>query len=255
MKILIVEDELPAAKQLQRLLHEIDPTYEIGGQTQSVARTVEWLQNNETPDIVFMDIHLSDDLSFSIFEQIEVPSPVVFTTAYDEYALQAFKVNSIDYLLKPIDKDELHKSIDKLKRLTQGNSQQHDATLTHELAEMIMHHKPAYKNRFLVKRGEQFLSIPVEEITHFVSEYKVTYCITRDQLKFSIENTLEELEKMLEQAKFFRLNRQCIIHFNAIDKIHTYFNGKLLVQTKSKFENEFKLSKERAREFKLWLNQ
>lgn len=254
MKVLIVEDEIPAARQLERLIKELNPNFEIVGHTQSVEKTVTWL-NNQTPDLIFMDIQLSDDLSFAIFDKVNVQSPVIFTTAYDEYALQAFKVNSIDYLLKPIDKDELEKSIAKLDNLRAMSQQPYPPSFTRDIANTIIQQKPIYKNRFLVKRGEQFLSIPVQEITHFVSEHKVTYCITQEQLKFSIENTLEELEKLLDPSQFFRVNRKCVIHFNSIDKIHNYFNGKLLVKIRSRFDNEFKVSKDKAGIFKAWLNQ
>ena len=255
MNILIVEDEMPAAKQLERLITELDFPHKITGHTTSVEDTVEWLKAHEMPDLIFMDIQLSDDLSFAIFEKIDVKSPVIFTTAYDEYALQAFKVNSIDYLLKPVDIDELRRSIEKLERLREMIRQTYPREFTRELAQTIINQKPIYKNRFLVRRGEQFMSVPAEEILCFISEHKVTFCITKDQLKFSVDNTLEELEKLLDPALFFRVNRKCIVHFNAIEKIHSYFNGKLLMKIKSRFENEFTISKDRSNAFKSWLNQ
>lgn len=255
MRVLIVEDELPAARQLQRLIAELDDGLEIIGITESVARTVQWLREHEPPGLIFMDIQLSDDLSFAIFEHVEVKSPVIFTTAYDEYALQAFKVNSIDYLLKPVEKEELAKAIKKLGILKDFSRQLYPAELTAELASTILNRQPVFKNRFLVRRGEQFLSIPAEEIHYFVSEYKITYCITRDQLKFSIENTLEELEKLLDPKQFFRINRQCIVHYNAIDKIHNHFNGKLLIVLKTRYESDFTVSREKAASFKAWLDQ
>lgn len=254
MRVLIVEDELPAARQLQRLIGELDAGLEFAGHTQSVVQTVQWLQEHEPPGLIFMDIQLSDDLSFAIFELTEVKSPVIFTTAYDEYALQAFKVNSIDYLLKPVEKEELEKAIKKLESLKDFSRQIYPADLTAGLAQAVLNRQPVFKNRFLVRRGEQFLSIPAEEIRYFVSEYKVTYCITREQLKFSIENTLEELEKLLDPKQFFRINRQCIVHFNAIEKIHNHFNGKLLIVLKTRFESDFSVSREKAAAFKAWLD-
>jgi DNA-binding LytR/AlgR family response regulator len=193
MNVLIVEDEQPAARQLARLLREIDVEMDIIGQTDSVAGTLSWLQQNVLPDLIFMDIQLSDDLSFAIFEQTQIDCPVIFTTAYDEYALQAFKVNSIDYLLKPVDPEELKKSLEKLETIRQQNQKPFSSEFTQELAKNILHHKPIFKKRFLVKRGEQYLSIPVDDILYFVSEHKITYCITKEQLKFSIDHTLEEL--------------------------------------------------------------
>jgi len=255
MNILIVEDEIPAARQLERLIAQLDKPYNILAHVQSVSESVNWLKNHDAPDLIFMDIQLSDDLSFSIFNQVNVKSPVIFTTAYDEYALQAFKVNSIDYLLKPVDFDELKASIEKLEALREMSLQPYAPEFTRTLAQTIIEQKPVYKNRFLVRKGDQFLSIPVEEILYFVSEHKVTFCITKDHLKFSIDNTLEELDQLLEPGKFFRVNRQGIIHFNSIDKIHNYFNGKLLVKIKTKFDNEFTVSKEKAMAFKQWLNQ
>jgi DNA-binding LytR/AlgR family response regulator len=255
MNVLIVEDEQPAARQLARLLREIDVEMDITGQTDSVAGTLSWLQQNVLPDLIFMDIQLSDDLSFAIFEQTQINCPVIFTTAYDEYALQAFKVNSIDYLLKPVDPEELKKSLEKLETIRQQNQKPFSSEFTQELAKNILHHKPIFKNRFLVKRGEQYLSIPVDDILYFVSEHKITYCITKEQLKFSIDHTLEELENLLDPQKFFRVNRQCMLQFDAIEKIHSYFNGKLLVTLQSRFDNEFTISKEKAMHFKSWLNQ
>lgn len=255
MNILIVEDEMPAARQLERLIGELNISYRIAGHTQSVEQTVKWLKSHDAPDLIFLDIQLSDDLSFAIFEQTDIKSPVIFTTAYDEYALQAFKVNSIDYLLKPVDFDELKRSIIKLESLREMSQQPYPREFTRSLAQTIMNQQPVYKARFLVRRGDQYLSIPAEEILCFVSEHKVTFCITKDQLKFSVENTLEELDQLLDPGQFFRVNRQGIVHFNAIDKIHSYFNGKLLVKIRSKFENEFMVSKERAGVFKQWLNQ
>jgi len=255
MNILIIEDELPAAKQLERLITQLDKPARILGHMQSASESIQWLQSHQAPDLIFMDIQLSDDLSFSIFNHVDVKSPVIFTTAYDEYALQAFKVNSIDYLLKPVDFDELKKSIEKLDALREISLHLYQPQLTRSLAQSIIDQKPVYKNRFLVRRGEQFLSIPVEEITYFISEHKVTYCITKDQLKFSIDNTLEELDQVLDPRKFFRVNRKGIIHFESINKIHNYFNGKLLVKIKTKFDDEFMVSKEKAVAFKNWLNQ
>ena len=255
MNILIVEDEIPAARQLERLIGELDMNFKIVGRTQSVEDTEKWLKTHDAPDLIFMDIQLSDDLSFAIFEKADVKSPVIFTTAYDEYALQAFKVNSIDYLLKPVDIDELRQSIGKLESLREMSQQSYPREFTRQLAQTIISQKPVYKNRFLVRRGEQFLSIPADEILCFVSEHKVTFCITKDQLKFSVENTLEELDQLLDPGQFFRVSRQGIIHFHSIDKIHSYFNGKLFVKIKSKFDNEFTVSRERAAVFKQWLNQ
>ena len=255
MNVLIVEDEMPAAKQLERLIAEVHPTANIVGHTLSAEQTVEWLKSHPAPELIFMDIQLSDDLSFAIFEQIEINSPVIFTTAYDEYALQAFKVNSIDYLLKPIDKTELRKSIKKFESLLQLSHQPYPKVFARELAQNLIQKKPVYKSRFLVKRGEQFLSIPVDEILYFTSEHKITYCITNEQLKFSVENTLEQLEELLDPVRFFRVNRQFIVQFSAIDQIHNYFNGKLLITMKSKFDSEFTVSKDKAAAFKHWLNQ
>jgi DNA-binding LytR/AlgR family response regulator len=184
MNVLIVEDEQPAARQLARLLREIDVEMDIIGQTDSVAGTLSWLQQNVLPDLIFMDIQLSDDLSFAIFEQTQINCPVIFTTAYDEYALQAFKVNSIDYLLKPVDPEELKKSLEKLETIRQQNQKPFSSEFTQELAKNILHHKPIFKNRFLVKRGEQYLSIPVDDILYFVSEHKITYCITKVAMDF-----------------------------------------------------------------------
>lgn len=233
-------------------MKEAVPEANIMAKIDSVESTVNWLQQHK-PELAFMDIQLSDDLSFSIFEKIEVDFPVVFTTAYDEYALQAFKVNSIDYLLKPVDYEDLERSIQKLKTL-RGEANMVTTEVTKMVAQSLLNGKTTYKSRFLVKRNEQFQSISVNEITCFTSENKITFLYTKNGKKFGLEESLEELDKVLDPNQFFKINRKAIAHIDSIGEIHTYFNGKLLVKLPITGDNEFVVSREKASHFKAWLS-
>ena len=255
MKVLVIEDEAPAARRLQRLLQEAYPHMEVLQVLDNVEDSIAWLRNYPQPDLIFMDIQLSDNLSFVIFENVEVESPVIFTTAYDEYALRAFKVNSIDYLLKPIEIQDLESSIQKLDRLKTGK-----LTVTPDLADTLVRNVTqggnAYKSRFLIKKGEQLISIPVGEAARFIYENKITFLVTWENRKYLLDYPLDELEKMLDPQVFFRLNRQCIAHIDAIQSIHSHFNGKLKVHLKGQNGSDgLMVSREKATTFKEWLNQ
>lgn len=254
VKALIIEDENPAATRLTGLIEEVAPYIEVLGVLDSVASSVAWFKSNDAPDIIFMDIQLSDDLSFSIFSQAEVRSPVIFTTAYDEYALQAFKVNSIDYLLKPIDREELINSIKKW----QETRLQAPLTITPDIGNALLTQvtgsSKAFRSRFLVKIGERLHSVKVEDATHFTSENKITFLHTMDKRKYFLDETLEQLSEVLDPGVFFRLNRQVIASIDSIGQIHSYFNGKLKVYL-SNVEEPVIVSKEKAPVFKIWLNQ
>jgi DNA-binding LytR/AlgR family response regulator len=254
MKVLIIEDELPAARRFRSLIEEIDPQIEILDVIDSVESAVKWLNHHQTPDIIFMDIQLADGLSFDIFEQVKIQSPVIFTTAYDEYALRAFKVNSIAYLLKPIDKDDLAESILKFKDLKNQFSQDniHAINLENLLQSFKLNQKE-YKNRFLVKLGDRLIPIADDEIAYFQADEKIVLLITTENKKYAIDFSLDWLEGQLNPAKFFRINRKFIANFRAIQSIHTYFNGKLKIYLSPEIKEEVTVSREKSNEFKKWL--
>lgn len=252
MKTLIIEDELPASRRLKSLIEEISTEIEVLAVLDSIEESVKWLNDNPKPDLIFLDIQLADGLSFEIFEQVEVSSSIIFTTAFDDYTLQAFKVNSIDYLLKPIDKEELQKSIEKFEQLkTQFSKESH----IQDLLKYINSDKKDYKSRFLVKFGDKLLSILSENIAYFYAEDKIVLLITLEGKKYAIDYTLDQLESLLNPSTFFRLNRKFIAHFQAIGQIHQYFKGKLKIDLIPKTEQEIIVSREKSPLFKKWLNQ
>jgi two-component system, LytTR family, response regulator LytT len=254
MNVLVIEDELYSARQLEKMLKEIAPELHILALLESVAQSVQWLTKHSAPDLIFMDIQLSDGSSFEIFSKTAVTAPVIFITAYDEYALQAFKVNSIDYLLKPIDKIELGRSLEKFQRLMQFKAQVLRPDVT-QILKSLQEAKPNYKTRFLIKMGQTFVTIFTQDIAYFFSDHKVIYLVTREGRKHIIDQTLEELEDQLDPKTFFRLNRQFVASVNAIAKLHNYFNHKLKVELLPPTDIEILISREKAPEFKTWLNE
>jgi DNA-binding LytR/AlgR family response regulator len=250
MKVLIIEDEAPAARRLTALVKEIRPQAEILGQIDSVETAIEWCNNNPLPDLAFMDIQLADGLSFDIFEAVPVKCPVIFTTAYDEYAIKAFKVNSIDYLLKPIDKDELAKALDKFDELIQQPNA--GPINISELVKSFGADK--FKSRFLVKQGQRLIPVGTDEIAYFFAEDKVVFMVTHAGNKYVVDYTIEQLENQLSPEKFFRANRKIITSLPAVKDIHISFNGKLKIYLKPDFGNEeIFVSRERSPDFKTWL--
>lgn len=253
MKVLIIEDEAPASRRLQKILAEIEPAFEIIGCLDSIDSSVKWLKNNKEPDLIFMDIQLSDGLSFEIFKCVNINSPVIFTTAYDEYAIQAFKVNSIDYLLKPIDKDELKNSLNKFEKLRESFS-----VKVLDLQEIVKNLKlsgPVYKSRFLIKIGANLLIIPTNEIAYFFAENKLVFIVTFAGKKYIAENTLEELEALLDPDLFYRANRKFIIHINSLESISASFSGKLKLKILPHINEEITVSREKTSEFKKWIDR
>lgn len=254
MKIVIIEDEKAAAQRLENLVKKAILQADILAKLDSVKRAVEWLLVNPSPDLIFMDIQLADGLSFEIFDNVEVKSPVIFTTAYNEYALKAFKVNSIDYLLKPISPEELGAAIQKFERLsqTQAKSVSIDSQQVQKVLEML---STQYKNRFLIKIGERIKSIPVSDILYFLSKEKTTFCYCTDQKRYILDQTLDQLEKMLDPKEFFRLNRQYITRMEPIKDIISYSNSRLKIILKDSDDNDVLISRERVNEFKEWLDR
>jgi two-component system response regulator LytT len=256
MTTIIIEDEKPAARLLQRKLEKLN--IEVGVMLHSVEESIEWFSKNEHPDLIFLDIQLSDGLSFEIFEKIDVKSAIIFTTAYDEYALKAFKLNSIDYLLKPIDEDDLEVAISKFKaRLpipiaigTENNFQ-----LDFEQIKKMFQNPfdKNFKTRFTVKIGQHLKVISIDDIECFFSENKGTYLHTFDNRNYLIESTLEVLEQELDPAAFYRISRKFIIPLKSIKEIVVYSNSRLKVILPSYKEDEVIVSREKVSDFKAWI--
>lgn len=252
MKILIVEDEIPAAKRLRKLVTEQFPEAKIVDMIDSVEGAIQWLNTFEQPDLIFMDIQLSDGLSFDIFNHTEVTSPVIFTTAYDQYAVKAFKVNAVDYLLKPIDPQELEASVKKFQDLHQY-AHSYDQTAIKELIQTIT--QKDFKTRFLVKVGQQLSYVQTKEISYFYSDEGLVYALTETNRRHILDYTLEQLHELLDPKRFFRINRKIIISIDAIHKIHTYFNSRLKLELLPKTDLEAIVSRERVNDFKAWLDK
>jgi len=251
MNIIIIEDEKPAARRLNRMLEKLN--IEVNAMLHSVEESIAWFQANTHPDLIFLDIQLSDGLSFEIFEAIEVKSAIIFTTAYDEYALQAFKLNSIDYLLKPIDNDDLESAVYKFK---ERFPIQKNITLDfNDIKNLLVNPiEKVYKKRFTVKVGQHLKMIPVDDIECFYSENKGTYIHTNNNRDYLIDATLEELEDELTPQAFFRVSRKFYININAIKDMVSYTNSRLQIKLKSYTAQEVIVSRERVRDFKNWLS-
>lgn len=275
MNILIIEDEEATARKLQRLLVQVAPTTILAGQLGSVEESVAWLRTNPMPELILMDIELADGQSFEIFNQVAVTCPVIFTTAYDEYALKAFKVNSIDYLLKPVREADLRAALAKLQALKQSLAGP-DSGWQDSLIGLLRQLNPeragesgsatakpgapatearAERTRFLVKQGQRMFSISIEQITYFYTRSKITFLKASDGQDWMIDYTMDELENMLNPQRFFRLNRQIIAELRSVEKVHLYFNGKLKVSLTPAFPEEVLVSREKAGDFKRWLGE
>ena len=253
MKVLIIEDEAPAFRRLQRSLEEIDPDITIVEVIDSVSESVKWLRHHNRPDLIFMDIQLSDGISFEIFEQVEILEPVIFTTAFDEYMLRAFKVNSVDYLLKPIKKEDLQQSLSKFRKLN-GKDRDHGSANLAELLREIKLDDRKYKSRFLVKKGDELYSVEADQVACFQTRHGIVHLHTSDGRTYLIDHNLEELTEQLPPDRFFRANRQFIVHYPFIKKVHKYHKGKLLIELTEDPGEQIIVSAERASEFKNWLS-
>jgi len=250
MNIIIIEDEKPSARRLQRMLTTLNLETEI--MLHSVEESVTYFQNHEHPDLIFLDIQLSDGLSFEIFEAMDIKSAVIFTTAYDEYALQAFKLNSIDYLLKPIDEVELSKAVKKYQdRLPQKQAVTLDFNDIKKL--LVNPIDREYKKRFSVKVGQHLKLINIEDIECFYSENKGTYAYTSEGRNYLLDTTLELLEQELEPQTFFRINRKFFVNINAIKDMVSYTNSRLQIKLNNYNEDEVIVARERVKDFKEWL--
>lgn len=271
MQVFIVEDEPLAVKKLVRLLEEVAFDVKVMGTAGGIRTAVEWLENNPAPDLIFLDIELSDGQSFEIFQRTRVKSPVIFVTSYDEFALQAFKVNSVDYLLKPVQKEDLANAIAKYRELKLqysrdsspisasienlllslvGNSGAAAAPATAEAAP-----KKEYRSRFLVKHLQKYVTVDVSDIAYFWSEGRVNFFKTRAGQKHLVEYTMEEIESMLDPRDWFRVSRQFIVSVPSVTEIHPFFNNRLKLHLTPKEPEEVTVSRERVSDFKVWMGK
>lgn len=247
MRILIVEDETAAYENLMDILLEIDPGIQIAGNTESVSQTIHWLQANQAPDLIFMDIHLSDGSAFAIFDKIELETPIIFTTAYDRYAIDAFKVNSIDYILKPVKVEDISHALEKYGKLTRQDVVQYLSQLT-QLAPV-----PKYKDKLLIPYKDRLLPINTEEVSCFYTADKNTFVYLKDGNKYPYSKTLEQVISSLNPSDFFRANKQYIIARNSVTNITIWFDSRLLVTLDTEAPERIYISKNKASEFKSWM--
>lgn len=251
LNVLIIEDEEPAAKRLQKMLKEIEPDAVVLENIVSVSSAIKWFKNNAAPNLVFSDIQLSDGLSFDIFKAVEVTSPIIFTTAYDQYAIEAFKVNSIDFLLKPIKKEELENAVIKFRKITSASP-----APAIDINKILQSFNPSgveYKKRFVVRYGEHIKTINIEEVVYFYTEDKVNFLCTKDGRRFVIDLNLDTLESTLDPKTFFRINRQYIIGIHSIGEMLAYTKSRVLIKLIPPAKHETIVSTERSADFKLWL--
>lgn len=250
MKVLIIEDEILAAEKLESLLLSLDSSIEIIGKLQSVIESINWLHSKPNPELIFMDIQLDDGICFEIFDAVKIKTPVIFTTAYDSYAIRAFRVNSVDYLLKPIEKESLTKALEKYKLIFEKNisSTQYVDNLS---AQMVK----SYKTRFFVKIGNHFQSIPVDNIDCFYTIERAVFFTTTNGKKFDLDYSLDQVQKLVDPEKFFRINRNYLINMNAIQDIHNYSSSRLGIKINGIDHLDLIVSREKVNEFKKWLDR
>ena len=252
MKVLIIEDEAPAFRRLQKILEDINPGINIVEVLDSVEESISWFKSNDLPDLIFMDIQLSDGISFDIFDQVEINRPIIFTTAFDEYMLKAFKVNSIDYLLKPISREDVQNSLEKYQNLEKSFSSVPTNLDLNELVKSIRLDEKKYKNRFLIKLGDKLIAIETIDIAYFHTHHGIVYLVTHQCRKYLMDFNLDELSEQLDPDQFYRANRQYILHFKSIGVVHKYHKGKLLVELDPDTDEQIIVSAEKASDFKNW---
>lgn len=253
MKVIIIEDEKLAAEQLAFLLQRYDPQIEILTQLSSVKAAIDWLSENDHPDLAFFDIQLTDGSSFEIIEKIKIKCPIIFATAYQEYMLQAFKTNGIAYILKPYDWEEIQEAMEKYQQLAQTFSQEKNSNLD-ILQQALQSLQKNYKERFLVKSGSQLVAIPTSEISYFFHESKIVWLKTRQNKKFAVDYTLEQLESMLNPKAFYRINRKYILAFSSIQKVQAFSSNRLKVEAMHSGQEEIVVSRDRVSGFKAWMD-
>lgn len=250
MKIVLIEDEKPAVARLRKLLNSYFPTADYVDNLDSIESALAYFTSNPEPDLIFCDIQLADGTSFEIFKQVKLSTPIVFTTAYDQYAIKAFEVNAIDYLLKPIDSKELEKSVQKF------HSRSLRPHIDSELLKAILRsNSKAYKSRFLVKFGDKIQSIPTDEVAFFYSEQRVAFLQTIAGKQYVVDGNLEKTEEQVDPDLFFRLNRKYLVADTAIDEIYSYSNSRLKVKLKNCTDSDILVSREKVSDFKQWLDR
>jgi len=251
MKAFIIEDEKLSAEHLSNLLKRIDASIEIIAHYDSVKKSVSEFQKGIKADVLFVDVHLADGLSFEIFSKLSIDTPIIFTTAYDEYAIKAFKLNSVDYLLKPIGINDLRDAIEKLNKFS--NKQQ--SSIIENIANAYLNINKQYKNRFMVKMGDSIVSVKTEDVLHFIAEDGITLMVTSNGKRYPIDFTLDQLEGVVSPDLFFRINRKVLISMNAIQKASSYFNSRLKINSNILEEDASIVSRERVNDFKTWLDK
>lgn len=255
MRVLILEDESLAAEKLQNLLHEIDPSIEVVQILKSVEASLKWFDHNDEPDLILSDIQLLDSLSFDIFSQREIKCPIIFTTAYDQYAIQAFEVNSVDYLLKPVQKVKLSAAIEKYNTNQNSVGGHLSPDDLEKISQMVKNSRPEYKSRFLVKLGQKIRAIPIDKIAYFLTKDKLTFLVTDTGDKYPLDNSLEEIDQLLDPNIFFRLNRKFVAKINAVKEIHPYFKGRLKIELSPPIDEDIVISSDKTPSFKKWLDK
>ncbi|WP_347158812.1 LytR/AlgR family response regulator transcription factor [Pontibacter chitinilyticus] len=253
MKIIIIEDEQLAAEALAVLIKRLRPESELLAILRSVEEAAHWLLLHPVPDLIFCDIHLSDGNSFEIFRQVDVKCPVIFTTAFNQYAIEAFKVHSIDYLLKPIKPEEVAKAIKKYEELRSLHLAQGMGNLQ-QLVQANPTHQPEHRTRFLVKNGQSIKAIPVKEVAYFLAEEGVVFLVTFEKKRYIISQTLDQLEGQLDPGAYFRANRQLMVHIEAVQEVRPYFKGRLSLVLNPPVVEDMIVSSSRAAAFKQWLD-
>jgi len=249
-QVLIIEDERPAVDRLERLILSARPTWQILGHIETVANAIKWFETNALPDLVFMDIQLSDGIAFEIFEQVKVASPVIFTTAFNEYAIRAFKVNSIDYLLKPIEPESLEVALQKFEHLSQSQ-----ATATIDYTTLLKLQEPTWRKRFLVKVGPAYVTVQTNDIELFYISERSTFIRTFEGKNYAIDFSLEQVQQQVDPAKFFRINRNYLINIDAVAKMVSYSGSRLKLILASGYKPADPIvSREKTREFKQWMD-
>jgi len=256
---IIVEDEIHSGEMLRDMIAQLRPDWNILAILQSVSETIHWLNNNEHPQIIFLDIELADGNCFAIFDEVNVEnSGVIFTTAYNEYALKAFNLNSIDYLLKPIKESELERALNKFDKAVEIISRVQEESKNEvnyqELARSIMNAKGGYRKRFLISKREAFFKLAVEDIAYFYFDARVTFAVSFDGVQHIINHSLDKLDEELNPEQFFRSNRQSIVNIEAIEKFESYFSGKLVVKLVNGLNDKILISRAKAGVFKEWMN-
>ncbi len=255
MKVLIIEDEELTAKSLSRMLKQIEPGAEVMATLDSVSSSVKWLKENPAPDLIFMDIQLADGVSFDIFEKVKIERPVIFTTAYNEYAIRAFKVNSVDYLLKPLDMEQLQTAMEKFKKYYGQSSESTPGLLQSFISSYKTETLPKYKERFLAHYKAGIVPLPEAKVAYFVKD-AIIYLVTTDNEKLVTDyNTIDEIEEVINPGHFFRANRQMIIHIDQVETYKKHDTGKIEVQLKCDKNAHADVSREKASEFVSWIDQ